>query len=178
MATMSDAPVLDWFGAACVRSKNGAVQRTRTALPGGSLLQWTAKCLAPFRLQRPPIGLPPFPPGLPAVPAPPPPDTRRTFTPQESHTIDAASSLQPTDPRPPIYGLMLEEGRTLPRIEAILSEAFLPLPDADSPVYIFVSGDLVRDIKEDLKFGYNNDVSFEICHRGISPFMVAAVSQA
>ena len=70
---------------------------------------------------------------------------------------------------------MMEEGRTLPLIESILQEAFTPLPDAESPVHIFVSADLVRDVK-DLRFGFNNDLSFEICHRGISPFTVTAMS--
>ena len=70
----------------------------------------------------------------------------------------------------------MEERRTLPRVEAILQEAFVPLPDAESPVHIFVSADLVRDVK-DLRFGFNNDLSsFEICHRGISPFTVVAMS--
>jgi hypothetical protein len=70
---------------------------------------------------------------------------------------------------------MMEEGRTLSRIEAIFQEAFVPLPDAGSPVHIFVSADLVHDVK-DLRFGFNNDLSFEICHRGISPLTVAAMS--
>jgi hypothetical protein len=70
---------------------------------------------------------------------------------------------------------MMGEGRTLPRIESILQEAFIPLPDAESQVHIFVSADLVRDVK-DLRFGFNNDLSFEICHRGISPFTVTAMS--
>jgi hypothetical protein len=70
---------------------------------------------------------------------------------------------------------MMEEGRTLLRIESILQEAFTPLLDAESPVHIFVSVDLVRDVK-DLRFGFSNDLSFEICHRGISPFTVTAMS--
>ena len=71
-----------------------------------------------------PLGLPPFPPDPLAAQALLP--ERRTFTPQENRIIDAATCIQPTDPRPPIYDLMLEEGRTLPRIEAILMEAFAP----------------------------------------------------
>ena len=63
---------------------------------------------------------------------------------------------------------MIEEGRTLPCIEAILQEALVPLPDAESPLHIFVSTDLVHDVKA-LRIGFNNDLSFEIYHRGISP---------
>ena len=132
--------------------------------------------MAPFRLPRPPLypnGLPPFPQGPLAAQAALP--ERRIFTPQENRIIDAASSIQPTDPRPPIYELMMEEGRPLPRIESILQEAFVPLPDAESPVHIFVSANLVPNIKH-LRFGFNNNLSFEICHRGISPFTVAAMS--
>ena len=178
--------MLNWFGAACVRAGNGNVQRTRSSLaiewgsvlPDRSLLRWATKRLAPFRLPLPiqnpyPHGLPPLPQGPPVAQAALP--ERRTFTPQETRIIDAASSIQPTDPRPPIYDLMMEEGRTLPRIEALLQEAFIPTPDAESPVHIFVSADLVRDVK-DLRFGFNNDLSFEICHRGISPFTVTAMS--
>jgi hypothetical protein len=76
VATMSDpsdhddvgAPMLDWFGAACVRSGNELVQRTRLAfsikwgsvLPDRSLLQWAAKRLAPFRVPAPPLPLYPL----------------------------------------------------------------------------------------------------------------------
>ena len=164
-----------------------AVQRTGSSLsikwgsvlPDRSLLRWAAKRLGPFRLPTPtpppsyPLGLPPFPPGpLAAQTALP---ERRTFTPQENRIIDAVSSIQPTDPRPPIYDLMMEEGRILPRIEAIVQEAFVPFPDAESSVHIFVSADLMRDVK-DLRFGFINDLSFDICHHGISPFTVAAMS--
>jgi hypothetical protein len=114
-----------------------------------------------------PNGLSPFQPGPLAAQAALP--ERRTFTPQKNRIIDAASSLQPTDQRPTIYDLMMEEGRTLPRIEAILQEAFAPLPDAESPAHIYVSADLVRDVKV-LRFGFNNDLSFEIF------FTVAAMS--
>ena len=129
--TLAPQPMPDWFGAACVRSGNGNVQCTRSALsiewgsvlPDRSLLRWAAKRLAPFCLPTPTP--PPYPLGLPLFP----PDPlaaqallaeRRSFTPQqEKRIIDTASSTQPTDPCPPIYDLMLEEGRTLPRIEAI-----------------------------------------------------------
>ena len=42
------------------------------------------------------------------------------------------------------------------------------------PVRIYVSPELVRDIK--LRFEYDNDLSFENCHRGICPFCVIAVT--
>ena len=48
-------PMLNWFGAACVRAGNGNVQRTRSSLaiewgsvlPDRSLLRWATKRLAP-----------------------------------------------------------------------------------------------------------------------------------
>ena len=75
-------PILNWFGAACVRAGNGNVQRTRSSLaiewgsvlPDRSLLRWATKRLAPFRLPLPiqqpyPHGLPPLPPGPPVAQA-------------------------------------------------------------------------------------------------------------
>ena len=129
MATMSvqadrddvSIPILNWFRAVCVRAGNGNMQRTRSSLaiewgsvlPGRSLLHWATKHLAPFCLPMPiqppyPHRLPPLPPGPPVAQAALP-----------VRIIDTASFLQPMDQRPTIYDLMMEEGRTLPRIEAM-----------------------------------------------------------
>jgi hypothetical protein len=37
--------------------------------------------------------------------------------------------------------------------------------------------DMAKDVKE-LNFGYNNDVAYDSCHRGLSPFAVIGVSMA
>ena len=47
--------------------------------------------------------------------------------------------------------------------------------DELDPVKIYVSPELVRDVK-DLRYGYDNDLSFENCHRGIPLFCVMAVT--
>ena len=54
-------PILNWFGAACVRARNGNVQRMRSSLaiewgsvlPDRSLFRWATKRLAPFHLPLP-----------------------------------------------------------------------------------------------------------------------------
>jgi hypothetical protein len=95
-------PMLNWFGAACVRAGNGNMQGTRSSLaiewgsvlPDQSLLRWATKRFAPFCLPLPiqhpyPHGLPPLPQGPPVAQAALP--ERRTFTPQENRIIDVAS---------------------------------------------------------------------------------------
>ena len=76
---------------------------------------------------------------------------------------------------PAIYATMLVEGRTLPKVEAVLQNFLLPTDEELDPVKVYVSPELVHDIK-DLSFGYDDDLSFENCHRGISPFAVMAVA--
>ena len=59
-----------------------------------------------------------------------------------------------TDPDlPVIYATMLAEGRTVPKVEAVLQNFLLPTDDELDPVKVYVSPELVRDIK-DLRFGY------------------------
>lgn len=76
---------------------------------------------------------------------------------------------------PSIYATMLVEGRTLTKIEAVLQNYLLLTEEELDPVKIYVSPELVRDVKE-LRYGYDNDLSYENCHRGISPFCVMAVT--
>jgi hypothetical protein len=73
---------------------------------------------------------------------------------------------------------MLEEGRTTARIKALLEDVFRP-DDIFSlnAVHLQVTTDMAKDFKE-LNFGYNNDLSYEGCHRGISPFAVIGTSMA
>jgi hypothetical protein len=62
------------------------------------------------------------------------------------------------------------------KVDSVLHQCLALDYDADVPVHIFVTQDMVRDLK-DLRFGWNQDLSFETCHRGVSPFAVVAVSQ-
>jgi hypothetical protein len=73
---------------------------------------------------------------------------------------------------------MLEEGRTSARVKALLEDVFQPDDIYSlSAVHIHVTADLAKDIKE-LNFGYNNDLTYDNCHRGISPFAMIGVSMA
>ncbi len=57
---------------------------------------------------------------------------------------------------PPIYEELLAEGRTRPKIAALLSKYLSPDQDADMPIHIYLSQDLVMDFK-DMRFGYEVD---------------------
>jgi hypothetical protein len=71
---------------------------------------------------------------------------------------------------------MLEEGRTTARVKALLEDTFRPDDLFSlSSVYLGVTADMAKDMKE-LNFGYNNDLSYDTSHRGISPFTVIGVS--
>lgn len=107
----------------------------------------------------------------------PPVKESKFYSPYEIRRIRVACGLHVmTDhDRPPIYATMLEEGRTLAKVEAVLQQYLRPLESDLEAVKIYVSPELVRDIKE-LRLGYDNDLSFENCHRGISPFAVMAVT--
>jgi hypothetical protein len=73
---------------------------------------------------------------------------------------------------------MLEEGRTTARVKALLGDVFQP-DDIYSlaAVHIHVTADLAKDVKE-LNFGYNHDLTYDNCHRGLSPFAMIGVSMA
>jgi hypothetical protein len=62
------------------------------------------------------------------------------------------------------------------KIDNVLNLYLAPDPEDDDPVDIFVTADMVRDLK-DLRLGYNGDTSYATCHRGISPFAVSFVDQ-
>ncbi len=73
---------------------------------------------------------------------------------------------------------MLEEGRTTTRVKALLEDIFRP-DDLFSlaSVHLTVTDDMAKDIKE-INLGYNNDLSYDSSHRGVSPFAVIGVSMA
>jgi hypothetical protein len=73
---------------------------------------------------------------------------------------------------------MLEEGRTTARAKALLGDVFQP-DDIYSlaAVHIHMTANLAKDVKE-LNFGYNHDLTYDNCHRGLSPFAMIGVSMA
>jgi hypothetical protein len=70
----------------------------------------------------------------------------------------------------PFHKRLLAEGRTKRSLEAVLAQMLRP-NDSDDPGLIYVSPNLVADIK-DCKFGLGWDKSYRHCHRGLSPFSV------
>jgi hypothetical protein len=97
--------------------------------------------------------------------------------------IQLACSLEDAEfdtEKPDVYGRMLTEGRkTIARVRALLEDILRPQGDmsALSTVVVHVTDDLARDVKE-LNFGYQNDRTYETCHRGLSPFTVVNVSMS
>jgi hypothetical protein len=82
--------------------------------------------------------------------------------------------------KPDVYGRMLTEGRkTISRVRALLEDILRPQGDmsALSTVVVHVTDNLARDVKE-LNFGYQNDRTYETCHRGLSTFTVVNVSMS
>jgi len=75
---------------------------------------------------------------------------------------------------------MLTEGcKTIARVRAHLEDILRPQGDmsALSTVVVHVTDNLARDVNE-LNFGYQNDRTYETCHRGLSPFTVVDVSMS
>jgi hypothetical protein len=142
--------------------------------------------LAPYQQAMPPpagAAALAFPPGAPVLPTglAAAVSREREYTALEASRIQAACSL--TDAQwltdlPELYPRMLEEGRTTARVKALL-ETLLQPDDifSLSAVQIHVTADMAKDIKE-LNFGYNNDLTYDNCHRGISPFTMIGVSMA
>ena len=71
---------------------------------------------------------------------------------------------------------MLEEGRTTLKVRYLLEDVFKPSDtfSLDS-VDLNVRDELAKDIKK-LNLGFNNDLSYETSHRGVSPFSVLGIS--
>jgi hypothetical protein len=73
---------------------------------------------------------------------------------------------------------MLEEGQTTARIKALLEDIFRPTDMFSlESVQLNATDDMAKEVKN-LNYGYNNDVTYESCHRGISPFAVIGISMA
>jgi hypothetical protein len=105
----------------------------------------------------------------------------REYSLLETSKIQAACGL--TDAQwetdlPELYTRMLEEGRTTAKVKALLEDIFRPDDDFSlAAVQINVTDELAKDIKN-INLGYNKDMSYECCHRGILPFAMIGVSMA
>ena len=166
------------------------------------LTRWAVRRLSPFLTVAPPV-IPPMLVGAPVhgtgdagqpaagvMPYGMPPvvgaatmmpyEARETkvYSPLEHERIRMACGLDPANyeaGRPPIYAIILAEGRSMVKVEAVLQKFMAPAADDWDPIRVYVSQELVRDIK-DLKFGWGNENTYDTCHRGISPFAVLQVS--
>ena len=104
----------------------------------------------------------------------------KTFTDLEHQLIRLACGLEPAvydmiGHRPAIYAAMLTEGRTsMSKLELVLQQYLSADPYDPDPVLVYTSQELIKDIK-DLRFGYNEDLSYASCHHGLSPFAVLTV---
>ena len=102
----------------------------------------------------------------------------KVYSPLEHERIRLACGLDPANyetGRPPIYAVFLAEGRSMVKVEAVMQKFLSPAPTDWDPIRVYVSQELVRDMK-DLKFGWGNENTHDTCHRGISPFAVLQVS--
>jgi hypothetical protein len=76
---------------------------------------------------------------------------------------------------PDLHAKILEEGRTTQDVKAVLAHALRPEEDHDDPGLVYMSPELVTDVKN-CKYGLGWDTSYRNCHRGISPFAVPHMS--
>jgi hypothetical protein len=102
----------------------------------------------------------------------------KKYTPAELQRLRAACSLSVLELEtslPTFHEQLLTEGRTKKGTESVLAQALRPQGDTDDPGLVYVSAELVSDIKE-CKYGLGWDTSYRNCHRGISPFAVPHMS--
>jgi hypothetical protein len=102
----------------------------------------------------------------------------KKYTPAELRRLRAACSLNITEMEsalPDFHEQLLTEGRTKKGTESVLAQALRPQGDTDDPGLVYVSAELVSDVKE-CKYGLGWDTSYRNCHRGISPFAVPHMS--
>ena len=191
-ACMRSRPI----GANRSRSKLHMTWVVHRAVLDRTLARWAIRRLAPFITV--PVVVPP-----PAVPIGAPPGfgggggmlppmgggggfggppyegrETRVYSPLEHERIRLACGLDPANydaGRPPIYAVFLAEGRSMVKVEAVLQKFLTPTPNDWDPIRVYISQELVRDMK-DLKFGWGNENTHDTCHRGISPFAILQVS--
>jgi hypothetical protein len=186
-------PILDWLQGTCVRLGAGQDDRIHSTMdqdfestaPDARVILWMKTRVSQYQ-KDPPLSPPAgvaggggggvLPPGTLAPRA-----GEKEYSQLETSKIQAACGL--TDAQwatdlPELYTRMLEEGRTTARVKALLEDIFQPDDIYSlSSVHMTVADKMAKDIKE-INFGYNNDLSYNMCHRGISPFTVIGVSMA
>jgi hypothetical protein len=107
--------------------------------------------------------------------------TKQEYTPLEIQKIQAGCSLTPEvfdAELPEIFTRMLEEGRTRVCTQALMRELLQPNKEnMFHVVQVLVSEEMTKDFKN-LDFGFNRDITYATCHRGILLFIVIPVSLA
>jgi hypothetical protein len=106
------------------------------------------------------------------------PASNKKYTPAELQRLRAACSLTVPELEtslPIFHEHLLTEGRTKRGTDSVLAQALRPQGDTDDPGLVYVSAELISDIK-DCKYGLGWDTSYRNCHRGISPFAVPHMS--
>jgi hypothetical protein len=108
-----------------------------------------------------------------------PPTDNKQYTPLERRRLRACCNLSvmqyKTDGLPIFHSLLLAEGRSAKGTASALAVALKANPSRGNPGLIYVSPDLIKDVKE-CNYGYGGDKSYGNCHRGISPFAVPHTS--
>jgi hypothetical protein len=188
------SPFLDWLRGACVWLGTGNANRRLSLLnqnyeptaPDARVIRWMSAKTA--RYTRATRSLPqPTDCGRPTGGSTLPTHTSNARATEKEYSLLETSKIQAacglTDAQwhtdlPEMYTRMLEEGRTKSKTKALLEDIFRPDDDFSlSAVQLNVTDELAQDVKN-VNFGYNNDLSYESCHRGISPFAVIGISMA
>jgi hypothetical protein len=146
---------------------------------------WMQKKMGPYKLLASPgpvsainaavAGVPTLAGGLSA------PASEKGYSQLKTSWIQVACGLTDTQwdtDLPELYTGMLEEGRTMAHVKVLLEDTFWPDDMLSlNVVYLGVTVDMVKDVKE-LNLGYNNNMSYDTCHHGISPFTIIRVSMS
>jgi hypothetical protein len=92
--------------------------------------------------------------------------TTRRYTPADMQQFRAACSLTVPEMEaslPQFHAHLLTEGHTKKGTEAVLTQALHPCDDTDNPGLVYVSLELVSDIKN-CKYVLGWDTSYQNCH--------------
>lgn len=102
---------------------------------------------------------------------------RKDYTLGEKSFLKAFTAQEDEENWPSLYGEVREEGRTKAGVGRVLIKKLLPGKDDSDPIRIYVSAEMTKDVKE-LNYAHDGEVTFEDCHRGVSPFAVPHTSLA